>query len=798
MTGDAFDRLLYTDCRAGAGRGGGGGFQVQAQSLGVDSAQAKMAVGWLLYEAQTAWIVDGRPVDKFPLGFAHAAEAGYGTAQSCYLGTEATGARQGNHLTDCLLTEDSDLYGPTRPAQLWRSPLWRAEPWDSTDCPQYEDTPPLGPLTVDAVAEWLSAHPDRPLLLSRLVSVLEDPVGRHVVITSSGPDEALLWIAAATLLLPTRAALQVSFKVFSASLQRASHRIVGVPSELGSQVFPGREGSAFVLDADEPSSGDRDVSERARFWVGLLGSAEDPYDVVDAVELAEVMAAGSKAAVADARTTAWAVTVPDSPVEGPAAMFRWLSGADPKLQHEHGPTVVRRILSSEADAATLRWIDTAAASDRIGMDKPMIRRALLTAEIAEARAGGTAPAEPLSNVNADEHDRRDAESELTSAIALASDSDVQVELLLRLSWRHGIKPQPEPLSDRLRAFALAWIDNPDSDYRPDNWALREEIVDCVYGELQLRLSSGGLPAVGKVLARLWPQLVRRPRDLSDLLSCYVAAAALWAVPADQRQPRLASLLEHAEMSRNPEAAFRRLQQALAEWQALGPTEALLLICALPPTVPVAQAVLDVAVPEIQHRIGRLTALILDALAVLHGRGLASDEPPYGDLLSADRNVLGFIQATRTAKFREDLAWGRRWLSRLERTDPAVIRVRLAAILQACLDFPQPGLGSAVIKVLPGPVGAEFVDMWGRELTGSQRTRAAVEGFCWHDDGPPRDIRSAIADTFADLAARLEPGDRDLLYEQVLTAIGTERAAAWGALLGYREARQWRVRRKDGS
>ena len=76
MTAGAFDRLLYTDCRAGTGRGAGGGFQVQAQSAGVDAAQAKMAIGWLLYDAPNAWIMERRPVGDFPLGFAHASAAG--------------------------------------------------------------------------------------------------------------------------------------------------------------------------------------------------------------------------------------------------------------------------------------------------------------------------------------------------------------------------------------------------------------------------------------------------------------------------------------------------------------------------------------------------------------------------------------------------------------------------------------------------------------------------------------------------------------------------------------------------
>ena len=98
MTTAPFERLLYTDCRPGDGRGAGGGFQVQAQSAGVDSAQAAQAVGSLLYEVQEAWVVQRRPVGDFPAGFAHASgPGGYGTAQGRYVGKEATGGRQGNH-----------------------------------------------------------------------------------------------------------------------------------------------------------------------------------------------------------------------------------------------------------------------------------------------------------------------------------------------------------------------------------------------------------------------------------------------------------------------------------------------------------------------------------------------------------------------------------------------------------------------------------------------------------------------------------------------------------------------------
>ena len=293
MTADAFDRLLYTDCLPGTGRGGGGGFQVQAQSSGVDPAQSELAVGMLLYEVQNAWIVQRREVEDFPLGFAHASGAGYGTAQGRYLGKEATGGRPGNHLADCLLTRNPDLYGTIRPAQLWRSPLWRAEPWETRDCPQFKETPEPGPLTLDAVTDWVRERPERAPVLTRLLSVLEDPAGPRVVIVTDDADEAMTWIAAATLLLPERRALDISFKVFSNAPLRAGQRVVAAPAELNPQLAPGRAGEAFVLDAAACAADDAPVSARAAFLVGRLAADCDPYDVVDAVELAEEIAGGT-------------------------------------------------------------------------------------------------------------------------------------------------------------------------------------------------------------------------------------------------------------------------------------------------------------------------------------------------------------------------------------------------------------------------------------------------------------------------------------------------------------------------
>ncbi|HTT54724.1 MAG TPA: hypothetical protein VMH35_25300 [Streptosporangiaceae bacterium] len=789
MTAAAFDRLLYTDCRAGQGRGAGGGFQVQAQSVNVDSAQAKMAIGWLLYDAPNAWIMQRRPIAEFPLGFAHAAAAGYGTAQSRYVGTEATGARQGNHLADCLLTRDMDLYGPTRPAQLWGSPLWRAEAWDSRECPQLEEPPPPGPLTVDAVADWVRASPERATVLTRMVSLLEDPTGPRVVITAAAVDTAMHWIAAATLLLPIRAALNVSFKVFCANPLQASHRVVAVMKELNPQLVPGRDDSVFVLDAEEGVSDPAEISERARFWVARLTEPGDPYDVVDAVELAEQLGAGAGPPLA-ALITAWALTNPGSQLDDPGTLFRWLAHADPKQQQEHGPAVVQRILTAGPTADMLRWIDRAGALGRIGIDRPGVRARLLTAEIGEVRAGLAPPGELLGRVPADTEARRDADSELSSAIVLGSDA--QDDLLLRLSRRHLIEPQLGPLRDRLLAFAIGWVDHPARGYRPDGWALREEILDLTYDELHERLNRAGLAQVMPALRALWRHFAHRPGDPGDPLYCQIKAAAMRTMPSQQRPGRLSVLIQQARQTGEPGAALAQLQRALVEWQCLGAAEALLLLRELPESARLAPEAVRISIAEIDRLAGRPTALVLDALDMLDRRRLLPADKRYAYLRTEDRAVLGFIQATTTAQFHSDTSLSGAWMEELGRVDPAVTAARLGALLRACLDLPTPGLGAGVLGVLPDQLPWLFIDRWNRELGGARPVRAAVEGVCWHEEARlPGNLKSRIAAALNRHGSNLGPAEQEEWFYAVRSELRPEDVKAWSRLAGYEAATRHR-------
>ncbi len=792
MTAELFDRLLYTDCRPGMGRGAGGGFQVQAQSSGVDSVQSKLAVGWLLYEVQLPWLTQRRPVEDFPLGFAHASGEGYGTAQSRYLGKVATGGRDGNHLADCLLTRDPDLYGPVRPAQLWRSGLWRAEPWDSKDCPQFDaaDLEP-GPLTVDAVAEWARAAPERGPVLARLLSVLENPDGKRVVIVADDPEQAMTWIAAATLLLPTRRALGVSFKVFCSAPLDAQHRVAAAPAALFPRIAPGLAGQRFVLDARTCTADEAETSERAAFFVGHLTSGDDPYDVVDAVELADALSGGERAGGGnrseverlgdgDALLTAWALTRPADPRPEPAALLRWLSGTGPELFREHGPAVVAMILDSAPPAKTLRWIDRAVADKRLDFDPATVRVKLLDAELAEIHGGHAPPADPLPLVSLDPGAGRDAESKLSSAILLGSNQ--QVDPLLRLARRHGIELDLAlPLQQRLRDFVSSWIDRPGA-YHPDGWALRTEVLDCAHDELRDRIAADGVASIAGAIRKL-NRFFGDHADLSDPLDCHIQASLIAGGHGD-RNRRLRQLLAVvAQLARSPAPAAARdaatgLQRALIKWNAVDGEVAVTVLIDLPDSLDVEPAISQRALEQLTTMSAKPTRELLDLLASLDKQGKAPSSGALGHLLEADRDVRTFTRRALEHKLTERKYFDDT-VTLLRKTDAAVVRARLDDVLTACVQAQHPDLGPVVLASLKSPLPRLLVQHWGDTLG----RRDPVRDGLWcvrcldHEDLPER-RQDQLAAAVRAYAERLAKPDLESWRNEVTRQLRPGERAVW--------------------
>jgi hypothetical protein len=794
MTAEMFDRLLYTDCRPGTGRRGASGFQVQAQSSGVDSAQSDLAVGRLLYEVQLPWLRQRRPVQEFPLGFAHASGEAYGTAQSRYLGKVATGGRDGNHLADCLLTRDPNLYGSLRPAQLWRSPLWRAEPWDSRDCPRFDaDGLEPGPLTVDEVADWAIALPERRPILSRLLSLLEDPDGKRVVIVADEPDEAMAWIAAATLLMPARRALDISFKVFSSVPLRAEHRVVAAPASLFLQLAPGRASQAFVIDATTCTADDAEVSDRAAFFTGQFTAGGDPYDIIDAVELAEVLGGGERIGDRDAMLTAWALTRPASPPAEPEALFRWLSGAGPELLGQHGPSVAAMLVDSSPPAGMLRWIDGAVADKRLDLDPAEMRVRLLAAELAEIRDGHEPPEDPLPAVPLDTDARRDAESELSSAILLGTDQ--QADLLLCLARRHAVEPDlAPPLQQRLRNFVTGWIDHPGA-YHPDCWALRVEILDCAHDELRHRVSTASMASVADTIRRMRRYFADRA-DLSDPLDCHIQASLIANGDRAEREPQLRQLLANlGQLAQSPvlapsaATAATGLQRALIEWNAVDGEVAVTILTEMPSSLGVEPVISERAVGQLIRMSEKPSRELLDLLAGLDARGKAPSSGPLATILKSDRYVRAFLHRALEDKLLTDRDYFDGTVLLLRQADAAVVRVRLGDVLTRCLQTRHPSLAPVVLASLKSPLPRLIVERWGITIG----TRDLVSDGLWcvsclaYDDLPPK-RREQLAGAIRSYAKKLSKQDLDSWYKEVARQLWPDKRAVWRSVFVQEESR----------
>ncbi len=686
-----FGRLLYTDCAPGTGRSGGGGFQVQAQSPDVDSNGSALATTWLLYEVQNAWLSEQRSVSDFPPGFAHVAADGYGTGQSRYVGKEVMGGRQGNHLADCLVTGDPELYGTIRPAQLYGAQFWQPDPWPTTECPDFKDELEPGPLlTLDELTTWARDRREREDVLARLLSVLEDPHGPRVVIVSASADEAVRWLAAATLLLPQRQALDVTFKVFSANPLRAQQRVVGAPPDLNPRLGPGLVPGVFILDAAACVADEALVSDRAAFLTGkLAGDQEaDPCDLLDALELADDLGRGIRPAPTTALHAAWALTRPDEPLENKEQVYDWLRDAEADQLREHGPALATMMLAApDISAVPLRWLDDAVAAGRLEFEQETVRTRLLAVELADAIAGQPAPRKPLPLVALSDKAERDAESELTSALLLGDSDRIdagRVDRLLQLASRHRIGLSPAPLLDRLHAFAVAWVDDPDSRWEPQGRALADLILDEAYDVLHARFTEPLLPRLAKTLTRLRGVFDDRD-DLADPLYCHLQAAAIVSLTGPDRLARLSVSL--GKISRLPASspataeAAQVLQDALLAWRADDADVALTILTELP--LFIDPRIGEQANSFLESAQAKPSAELLGMLTSLHGNGWLPPEGRLSDLVDGDLRVRDFLAAAANPKIvdREEF---KSVIELISDADPVVVDLRASVLLDALL------------------------------------------------------------------------------------------------------------------
>jgi hypothetical protein len=222
---------------------------------------------------------------------------------------------------------------------------------------------------------------------------------------------------------------------------------------------------------------------------------------------------------------------------------------------------------------------------------------------------------------------------------------------------------------------------------------------------------------------------------------------------------------------------------MIEWALVGRIEAFVLLRNLPASVRLDREVIGLVMDQLEAAVetAQPSAHLLDDLELLYRRSLLPQRAPFTALVSADQEVLRFVEATRSRDFLADHAVGTRWVSHLGKIEPAILQARLALLLRTSLEFPGPGLGTGILGILPAPLHEEMTTLWARELGGEQGVRAAVWGVHWAADPQLEDLRGQIAAAFRDYGSALAPDDREKWVAAVSREVGPDHAANWAEL-----------------
>jgi GTPase-associated protein 1, N-terminal domain type 2/GTPase-associated protein 1, middle domain len=545
-----FGSLYYTDCRPGQGLQGGAGFQFQAASPGLAPEVMPVVQRTALYEPPVPWMRERRPVTDYPPSLAHTAEGSlFATSAGRYLGQEANGVREGNQFTHTVVTCDPTDYGLVRPAQLWAAPWWAVEPAPGTELGVLAAHPAPGPLDVETVRDRVrDAAGGQPRLIALLSAIhhLVDPAHRRtVVLVGDDPEQAACWIAAATLLLPQPTALRISFKIFVADGQYGQHDIIALHPEWAGRWADTEAGSGLVVfDLDQGRHTAVEPTEAACFWVPRF-LAQDAYDVVDAVELADQFARSRlNGAVmnvsgvyveptgADRSVAVVVATGERLPAGRSTEAVGWLLTASDEAIRIARDAVVEAVLEAAPSAPVLRTLAAITGSHGGAPSAGRIQRALLSAEVGEvltASSGLTAlrmltALPPLPAGDRPDEDRQDGRAEIEAALRGARPD--QVPALLTVAYRHGVQTATANFRGSAYTFATWWVSQADRDLEPGRWHPPPEVLDCVRDVLRDWLTGPRQPyAVAAVRARWWRSLWREACDPNDELDALLMSVA---------------------------------------------------------------------------------------------------------------------------------------------------------------------------------------------------------------------------------------------------------------------------------
>jgi hypothetical protein len=684
-----FETMVYTDCRPGESVTGTAGMGFRARSPGAGAAAMDLVKRNLLYEVPENWMRESRPVPDYPRSYAHIVGQMFASARGVYLGREVSGARQGNHLTHAIVTRDARSYGLVRPAQLLDAPFWVNPPGPVRDSDPLPGRLPRGPFDAHEAQAFIASEFRGAEMLMSLLTVLEQPSkgAQRVLFIARDSGEVLRWLTAATLLLPQARALRIGFKVFTVNPAFATQRVLAIHPDWNSSAATVDNDLGYqVFDLVERRLTPVTPSARASRWVRLF-LGEDPFDVVDAVELS---GQGASMSVA---ITAVLGHRPEG-VDAEAAV-EWLRTGPDLTVGVYGARVFEVLMASIDDwsQSVLDQLFTVLTERRFG-DRTVGFRALLRAELRRATAAGAAGPTAGRSLPADAWDeagRRDAEQAVLAAIRKAPTP--HLDAVLRVATRFGVKVDYGEVTGPVELFVAAWADDPGRRYDPAGWPNGAELTARLRAVLIGRLSDD--LRLARIGSDWWKTLPPPAIPPADDLDVALIAARMVESPATERDRFVVDAVDRCRFNADPAAAFRRTVGAMWRRAAPRPADAQKIRRAAPKSLRLREADLGPWPTRLRDEPTAHPEAVA-ALAELHDGGLLAVDDAVVRLLREQHKIDELIEQIRTADPRAVEA-----VKTLGASEATALELRSDVTIDGLVLSPRPDLATDVVIKVPG-------------------------------------------------------------------------------------------------